>query len=109
MKYCSKCGKELVDEAVFCTGCGCSVDYNMNSAKPQEEDKVSVGFCILAFFIPLFGLIYWAIKRTETPKKANAIGLCALISIGLNIVVSIVASIALGSLWAAILSGTMYY
>ena len=25
MKYCQKCGKQLVDEAVVCTGCGCSV------------------------------------------------------------------------------------
>lgn len=23
MKYCSKCGKELMDETVFCPGCGC--------------------------------------------------------------------------------------
>ena len=25
MKYCTKCGKELFDEAVVCTGCGCAV------------------------------------------------------------------------------------
>jgi len=25
MKYCSRCGAELVDEAVFCTKCGCAV------------------------------------------------------------------------------------
>ncbi|MBQ6996752.1 MAG: zinc-ribbon domain-containing protein [Oscillospiraceae bacterium] len=25
MKFCSKCGKELMDEAVFCPGCGCAV------------------------------------------------------------------------------------
>lgn len=24
MKFCSKCGKELMDEAVVCTGCGCA-------------------------------------------------------------------------------------
>lgn len=26
MKYCSKCGKELLDEAVLCPGCGCAVN-----------------------------------------------------------------------------------
>lgn len=26
MKYCTHCGKELIDEAVICTGCGCKVD-----------------------------------------------------------------------------------
>ena len=25
MKYCQKCGKEIADEAVICTGCGCAV------------------------------------------------------------------------------------
>ncbi len=25
MKYCTHCGKELVDEAVICIGCGCAV------------------------------------------------------------------------------------
>ena len=25
MKYCTHCGKELLDEAVVCVGCGCSV------------------------------------------------------------------------------------
>ena len=26
MKYCMHCGKELLDEAVICVGCGCSVE-----------------------------------------------------------------------------------
>ena len=28
MKFCSKCGKEIHDEAVVCTGCGCSIESN---------------------------------------------------------------------------------
>lgn len=34
MKYCTKCGKELFDEAVMCTGCG-----SMVAPLPQEETK----------------------------------------------------------------------
>ena len=26
MKYCTRCGKELFDEAILCVGCGCAVD-----------------------------------------------------------------------------------
>lgn len=26
MKYCKRCGAELVDEAIICTKCGCSVE-----------------------------------------------------------------------------------
>lgn len=32
MKYCTKCGKELYDEAVICMGCGCMVENNTNNA-----------------------------------------------------------------------------
>lgn len=28
MKYCTKCGKELFDEAVLCPGCGCATGAN---------------------------------------------------------------------------------
>lgn len=31
MKFCQKCGKEIMDEAVICVGCGCSVDVDANS------------------------------------------------------------------------------
>ena len=31
MKYCSKCGNELLDEAVICPKCGCSTGYRSNA------------------------------------------------------------------------------
>ena len=34
MKYCAKCGHELVDEAVVCTNCGCPVTANIPVATP---------------------------------------------------------------------------
>lgn len=37
MKYCTKCGTQLVDEAVVCTGCGCAV-----SALPSQNSDVAV-------------------------------------------------------------------
>ncbi len=35
MKYCTKCGTQLVDEAIVCIGCGCSVAANA----PQNTDS----------------------------------------------------------------------
>ncbi|WP_368248904.1 zinc-ribbon domain-containing protein, partial [Intestinimonas butyriciproducens] len=32
MKYCSKCGNELLDEAVICPKCGCPVEGSTNKA-----------------------------------------------------------------------------
>lgn len=78
MKFCSKCGNELADEAVICPNCGCGVEAPVTAAKEAAEDNVSVGFCVLSFLIPLFGIIYWALKHKETPKKAKACGIAAI-------------------------------
>ena len=79
MKFCSKCGKELMDEAVVCIHCGCAVGKAQNNV-PNPNDEVSVGFCILSALIPLFGFIYWAAKYKEFPKKARACGITAIVA-----------------------------
>ena len=76
MKYCSKCGKEMIDEAIVCPNCGCAVVEPKN----MLEDKADVGLCILAALIPLFGIIYWPVKHKESPKKAQACGITAIVS-----------------------------
>lgn len=40
MKYCTHCGKELLDEAVICVGCGCAVaDQQAQSAYSATIDS----------------------------------------------------------------------
>ena len=39
MKYCSHCGKELLDEAVICPSCGCS---NESATSKSEDRKVLI-------------------------------------------------------------------
>lgn len=84
MKYCSKCGKELFDEAIVCTNCGCAVggfsNMNANVFAKQEEDQANVGLCILSALIPLFGIIYWPVQHKKTPKKAMACGITGIVS-----------------------------
>ena len=89
MKYCQKCGKELIDEAVICTACGCAVE-NIAVATHVQEDKVSAGLCFLAFFIPLFGFIYWPVKHKETPKRARACGITAIVAWAINFISSFI-------------------
>ena len=83
MKYCSNCGAELNENAVICVKCGAAVQQ-------AAEDKVSVGLVILSIFIPLFGIIYWAVKAKETPKRAKACGIAALITIGVVVLLYII-------------------
>ena len=43
MKYCTHCGKELLDEAVICVGCGCAVDgHNAQTANNPSVDGIAL-------------------------------------------------------------------
>ena len=37
MKFCQKCGKELHDDAVICTGCGCAVPDSKESSSTHTS------------------------------------------------------------------------
>ena len=39
MKFCEKCGKEIMDEAVLCPGCGCAVKNEVEVPKAVEVPK----------------------------------------------------------------------
>ena len=80
MKFCQHCGKELLDEAVICPGCGCSVQATNSIQATEVNQSVSVGLVILAVLIPLFGIIYWPVKAKTRPKCAKICGIAAIIS-----------------------------
>ncbi len=76
-KFCQTCGKEIHSEAVVCPGCGCSVSKDVKVAAGEEA---SIGLCFLSFFLPLVGLILWAVKRNEEPMAAKKYLKLAIIS-----------------------------
>lgn len=90
MKYCTKCGKELLDEAVICPGCGCSCETQV---APAEEDKKSFGWAFLGFLVPVAGLILYLIWKDKTPLKAKSCGKGALVSVILSFVFGILISV----------------
>lgn len=100
MKYCSKCGKEIMDEAVVCPGCGCAQENNVqgNNA-PQIKEALSdfnkealsnFGWSILGFFIPIVGLILYLVWKETSPSKAKAAGYGALFGFVLSFCVSLI-------------------
>ena len=96
IKYCSQCGKELVDEAVVCPNCGCAVQAPVS----QQEDKPSTGLNILAFLFPVIGLILFLCFQKTTPVRAKAIGKWALIGFVVGVALSILLGILGGILGA---------
>ncbi len=86
MKYCSKCGKELLDEAVVCPGCGCACGQNNANNAPAVTDASSFGYALLGFCIPIVGLILFLIWKDTTPLRAKSAGKGALVSVILSVV-----------------------
>ena len=99
MKYCQQCGSQLVDQAVVCPNCGCTVQEPIN----QQEDKPSTGLNILTFLFPLVGLILYLCFQKTTPVRAKAIGKWALdgfaVGAALSILVGIL-GVILGAMYA---------
>ena len=97
--FCSKCGKEVHDEAVFCIHCGCAIE-NKKAAATNSNDAPSTGLAVLSFFIPLVGLVLYLIYKDTAPLKAKSAGKGALIGFGVSIAISILYGILIGSLIA---------
>ena len=99
MKYCQKCGKELVDEAVVCPGCGCSVNdvaVQANNVAPLEQEEnpgLQRAAVICAFLVPIVGLICGIIGaiKYKTPKLKKQ----CIAAIPISIVVWIITALLL--------------
>ena len=98
--FCSKCGKEVNDEAVVCVHCGCAIE-NKKALATSSKDASNIGFAVLGFFIPLVGLILYLINKDTEPQKAKSAGKGALI----GFCVSLVSSIVYGVVFGALMSG----
>jgi len=67
MAYCSKCGKEVHDEAEICVHCGCRIkDPPPQQTQISISDKNLIRFC-LTFFLGWIGSII--INSTEFKPK----------------------------------------
>lgn len=74
MKYCKKCGAELVDEAVICPKCGCAVeDQPVTSNVPAwqlKTNKSLLKYVLLSLIT--FG-IYGLVVMTSVSEDINTI------------------------------------
>lgn len=98
MKYCSKCGNQINDDAVVCLNCGCAVENAQSLPNNAEVDAPNTGMAVLGFFIPIVGLILYLIWKDKTPLKAKSAGKGALIGFIAGVVFSII--------WGAIIGAT---
>ena len=127
--FCGSCGKFIEEGSKFCTGCGQKVtpigsrpieeitsvttnpdpiNTGSNNTNYQDDvvcktqDKVNVWLVIVGFLIPIVGLILFITLKKKTPKKANAIGIAALVATILSVVAFIAVIIFVGYMFVGL-------
>ena len=88
--YCSKCGKEISDDSVFCQHCGCPIKSKIIK---NSDDKPLAILNAVGFFVPLAGLIMNRIIRKSKPLRAQLIGAFSLAGLVLQILLVVFFSI----------------
>lgn len=95
MKFCPTCGKELIDEAEFCTGCGCAVQNKQKQPQPATDGLATAAKVFLIIgciaggwaLIPLAWLLPITISIFKKLNKGEAIGtglkVCALLFVNM--------------------------
>ena len=93
MRYCSKCGSEIEDEAVFCPHCGCRVSYNQPVAESNGLQTAAKVFLILScisvgiFLVPLIWMLPMTISYFNACKEGRSVStgfkICTLLFVNM--------------------------
>lgn len=81
MKYCTKCGNKLLDEAVVCPKCGCPVTVAHTQKHNQSLQTITKVFMIIgcivmsAFILPLAWCIPMTISYFNKTNNNQPIGI----------------------------------
>ena len=58
MKFCTKCGKQIMDQAIVCPGCGCLVEKNSTVFAPSANESKTQASLILGIVGIVFAWIF---------------------------------------------------
>ena len=71
MRYCKKCGKQVEDDAVFCSGCGVKLDAESERNQKDSERKSS-GCLIAIFAFLLIGIALIVVLVQSTTGRSSS-------------------------------------
>lgn len=83
--------------------------YNQNGGafNPQAyrnpNEKANAGLCVVSVLFPIVGLILFLVQKDDTPRAAKSYLLCAAISFGVQVLLSIIVMVIMWvAVWAAV-------
>lgn len=92
--FCPYCGKKMEDNQEVCLSCG---KYVKNASKSSSNgggvDDGNFVWGLIGFLVPIVGAVLYFMWKEQKPKNAKKAGMGALISVGINFVVSILSLI----------------
>lgn len=84
--YCKRCGRQVDDNAKYCTACGTQI-----AEQPGESNETSgIGFAVLGVFAPIAGFVLFLVFRDKKPKWSKYAGIGALVGAIAKTVISII-------------------
>ena len=89
--FCKNCGSNIDDNAVVCPRCG--VQVGEVKPKTEEGNTIAIAGFVLAFFIPIAGLICSIIGRKRAKNSGAPYGgfaLAGIIISAIDLVLSVV-------------------
>ena len=115
MKYCSKCGKEVNEDAVVCVNCGCALNGAQKSNAQKKLNAMSlVGFIVslasifitLVGIVPIAGIVFSSIGlkqlKANEDQKGKGFAVTGLVVGICSLIYTVVAVIILGMLLGAL-------
>lgn len=78
MKYCTKCGNKLMDEAVVCPKCGCPT----NDYQVRKTNGFAIAGFVCSFLVPILGWIFGGVGLSKASKlngKGKGLSIAALV------------------------------
>lgn len=98
--YCKNCGNEINERAIVCLHCGCAVEQpkpQQQTVEPQKTNVLGIIGFVLAFLVPLAGLICSIIgyKRADRDYNGSCKGLAlagtiiSAISLAISVAIAI--------------------
>ena len=78
MAFCKACGTEVLDTAIVCVKCGSPLTND--SAVTAWSTNRMWGYGVLAFLIPIVGIVLGIIGLTKEPRRLQG-GILLIVSI----------------------------
>ena len=99
---CKNCGKYNEDKAKYCVECGTKLDGYSSESQEEKPKKENGDFSLkeldswpqwilllISFFVPILGIIYYAIDRDRVPVRAKKCLTMSIVSLAIVIGIAI--------------------